>query len=186
MARNAQITANIVNNEAGHPAALVLSFAHGKELTIKARDLTNEVMEYAIFHGLKQKLVDAAAISRNPETGRTASIEDKYDAVRTVYDRLLAGRWNAERGEGGAPSGGLLFAALVRMYEGKRTEEELRAFLAGKSDKEKAALRKNPRVAAIIEEIKAERAANGEDGEEPGAELLGELDGLDGDDGEED
>ena len=181
MARNAQITANIIINEAGHPAALVLSFAHGKELTIKARDLTNEVMEYAIFHGLKQKLVDAAAIGRNPETGRSATIADKYEAVRAVYDRLLAGRWNAVRGEGGAPAGGLLFAALVRMYDGKKSEESIREFLSAKSDKEKAALRKNPRVAAIIEEIKAERAASGDDGEEPGAELLDELEGLDGD-----
>ena len=70
------------------------------------------------------------------------------------------------------------------MYDGKRTEDSIREFLATKSDKEKAALRKNPRVAAIIEEIKAERAANGEDGEEPGADLLDELDGLD--DGDDD
>ena len=180
MARNSQIAATVVTNEAGHPAALVLSFAHGKELTIKARDLNNEVMEYAIFHGLKQKLVDAAAIGRNPETGRSATITDKFEAVKAVYDRLLAGRWNAERGEGGTPSGGLLFAALVRMYDGKKSEEALREFLATKSDKEKAALRKNPKVAAIIEEIKAERATD--EGEDPGAELLDELDGLDSDD----
>lgn len=181
MARNAQITANIIINEAGHPAALVLSFAHGKELTIKARDLANEVMEYAIFHGLKQKLVDAAAIGRNPETGRSATVVDKYEAVKAVYDRLLAGRWNAERGEGGAPAGGLLFAALVRMYDGKKSDDAIRAFLAGKDDKQKAALRKNPRVAEIIEEIKAERARDGDNGEEPGADLLDELEGLDAD-----
>ena len=178
MARNAQIVATVENG------CLTLSFAHGRSLNLTAYELTPEVQQQALLHGLKQKLVDAAAISRNPETGRSATITDKYEAVRAVYDRLLAGRWNAERGEGGAPAGGLLFAALVRMYDGKRTEESIREFLGTKSDKEKAALRKNPRVAAIIEEIKAERAANGEDGEEPGAELLDELDGLDSDDEE--
>ena len=172
MARNAQITAAIDGT------TLTLTFAHGRELTLDFWRLSDEVRQYAALHGLKQKLVDAAAIGRNPETGRSATIQDKYEAVRAVYDRLLAGRWNAERGEGGAPSGGLLFAALVRMYDGKRTGEDIRAFLSGKDDKQKAALRRNPRVAEIIEEIKAERAADG-DGEEPGAELLDELDGLD-------
>ena len=96
--RNATITATIVTNEQdSRPRALHLKFANGQELAITASQLTNHVMEYAIFHGLKQKLVDAAAISRNPETGRAASVEDKYQAVKTVYDRLLAGAWNATR-----------------------------------------------------------------------------------------
>ena len=174
MARNSQIVA-----QTGH-GRVSLTFAHGKTLTIAISELSPEIREQAMLHGLKQKLVDAAAIGRNPETGRSATITDKYHAVRSVYDRLLAGGWNAERGEGGAPAGGLLFAALVRMYDGRKTEEAIREFLSTKSDKEKAALRKNPRVAAIIDEIKAERAANGE-GDEPGADLLDELDGLDGD-----
>lgn len=170
--RNATITATIVTNETdGRPCALHLKFANGEELAITASQLANNVMEYAIFHGLKQKLVDAAAISRNPETGRAASVEDKFQAVKTVFDRLLAGQWNAVR-EGGGATGGLLLQALVRMYAGRKTPEQLREFLADKSDAEKTALRKNPRVAQIIEEIRAEtgKAANIDtDG------LLGEL-----------
>ena len=170
--RNAAITATIVTNETdGRPCALHLKFANGEELAITASQLTNHVMEYAIFHGLKQKLVDAAAISRNPETGRAATVEDKYQAVKTVFDRLLTGQWNAVR-EGGGGGGGLLLQALCRMYAGRKTVEELKAFLADKSDAEKTALRKNPRVAAIIEEIRAEqgKAANIDTDE-----LLGEL-----------
>ena len=171
--RNSVITATIVTNETdGRPCALHLKFADGKELAITASQLTNNVMEYAIFHGLKQKLVDAAAISRNPETGRAASVEDKYQAVKTVYDRLLCGSWNATR-EGGGATGGLLLQALVRMYAGRKTVEELKAFLADKSDAEKTALRKNPRVAAIIEEIRAE---TGKAASIDTDELLGELD----------
>ena len=171
--RNATITATIVTNEIdGRPCALHLKFANGKELAITASQLANNVMEYAILHGLKQKLVDAAAISRNPETGRPASPDDKFQAVKAVYDRLLAGQWNATR-EGGSGNGGLLFQALCRMYEGRKTPEEIRAFLDTKTDAEKAALRKNPRVAQIIEEIRAEQGkAAGIDTDE----LLGELD----------
>ena len=150
---------------------LTLAFVNGETLTLRADALNIDIQQQAMMHGLKQKLVDAAAISRNPEAGRPATVEDKYQAVKTVYDRLLAGQWNATR-EGGGNAGGLLFQALCRMYQGRKTPEELRAFLADKTDAEKAALRKNPRVAAIIEEIRAEqgKAANIDTDE-----LLGEL-----------
>ena len=55
-------------------------------------------------------------------------------------------------------SGGMRLAqALTRMYAGRKTADELKAFLADKSDAEKTALRKNPRVAQIIEELRAEQ-----------------------------
>lgn len=137
---------------------LTLTFDNGEVLTIGQRQLTPEVEQSALMHGLKQKLVDAAAISRNPDTGRSATTEDKYNAVREVYDRLLAGQWNKQREGGtGAGSGGLLFRALVRLYPTK-TPEQIRAFLEAKSDAEKATLRKLPAVAAIIEQLKAESA----------------------------
>ena len=150
---------------------LTLTFANGKILTIGKDDLTEEQRTRALLRGVKEKLVDAAAISCNPETGRSATIDDKYNAVKAVYDRLLAGQWNAAR-EGGGHSGGLLFKALCRMYAGKEPEQ-IMTFLAGKTDADKTALRKNPKVAAIIEEIRAEtgKAANIDTDE-----LLAELD----------
>lgn len=169
--RAAAITATMVMNVTGEAVGLNLSFANGELLSIDHERLSTEVVRHAIYHGLKQKLVDAAAISRNPETGRAATVEDKYQAVRAVYDRLLAGAWNASR-EGGGNAGGLLLQALCRMYQGRKTPDELKAFLADKTDAEKTALRKNPRVAQIIEEIRAEqgKAANIDTDE-----LLGEL-----------
>ena len=170
--RQNAITAEIIHSDTDNrPCALLLQFANGEKLSITASQLQQSIMEYAIFHGLKQKLVDAAAISRNPETGRAATVEDKYQAVKAVYDRLLSGQWNATR-EGGGNAGGLLFQALCRMYQGRKTPDELKAFLADKSDAEKMALRKNPRVAQIIEDIRAEqgKAANIDTDE-----LLGEL-----------
>lgn len=154
-------------------STLTLQFANGEELTMHADQLTQDVYQYAGMHGLKQKLVDAAAISRNPETGRTATITDKYQAVKAVFDRLIAGEWNATR-EGGGTTGGLLLQALCRLYATK-TPEQLREYLAGKTDGEKAALRKNPKVASIIDTIRAEsgKAANVDTDE-----LLDELDGL--------
>jgi hypothetical protein len=154
---NAAIAATIdLSNELN--GRLILEFSNGKRLALNAHDITPQIATMATFHGLKQKLVDAAAISRNPDTGRSATIDDKYEAVKTVFDRLLSGSWNAVR-EGGGGSGGLLFRALCRMYPAK-TPESLREYLEAKTAAEQSALRKNPRVAAIIEEIKAERGAD--------------------------
>lgn len=142
------IAADIAGNK------LTLTFANGEVIVADGGTLPMEVMAYAAMHGLKQKLVDAAAISCNPETGRPATIEDKFAAVKEVYDRLLAGQWNKVRGEG-TGSGGLLFRALCRMYNTK-TPDDIKAYLAKKTDAEKTALRANPKVAAIIAEIRAE------------------------------
>jgi len=134
---------------------LALTFSNRGTIRINLRDLSDTIILHATLHGLKQKLVDAAAISRNPDTGRSATIDDKYTAVREVYDRLLSGSWNKGRADGGSSgSGGLLFRALCQMYPGK-TPEALRAFLEGKTKAECAALRATPKIAAIIDTLRA-------------------------------
>ena len=153
--------------------AIVITFADGHQTQLAIGDLRNNILTMAVLHGLKQKLVDAAAISRNPDTGKSATVADKRAAVEAVLARLTAGAWNTPRGEGGTGAGGLLFRALVRLYDGKKSAEDIREFLAGKDKKEQAALRKNPRVAAIIVEIQAEQA----DGDIDTDDLLGELEG---------
>lgn len=148
---------------------LKLTFSHGVDLVLDPANLSEEVRHKALLHGLKQKLVDAAAISRDPSTGREASVETKFQAVTDVYERLMSGEWNKRR-EGGGAGGGLLFQALVRRYAGKKTETQIKEWLEVKSDKEKAALRKNPEIAKIIDEIRAEKGD-----ENAGADLLAEL-----------
>lgn len=146
-----------------------LTFSDGRELNFCANDLSDDIRGLAMLHGLKQKLVDAAAIGRNPDTGRSATTDDKYAAVREVYDRLLAGNWNKGRGDGGSSvNGGLLFRALCQMYPNK-TPEALRVFLGGKTKPECAALRATPKIAAIINTL---RAPGGDDN---AADLLAEL-----------
>lgn len=147
---------------------MVLTFTgdNGRVLTIDARTLSTSILDSAIMHGLKQKVGDAAAISRNPETGRSATTDDKFDAMSEVLNRLMAGNWTKPREAGdGARAGGLLFKALCRVKADK-TPAEAKAYLDGRSKEEQAALRKVPVIAAAIDAIRAESAkAAGIDGE---------------------
>lgn len=135
----------------------VLTFTgdNGRVLTLDAQTLSREVWDAATMHGLKQKIGDAAAISRNPETGRSATTDDKFDAMAEVFNRLLAGHWNKPRESGDGAAGGQLFKALCRVKSDK-TPAEVRAFLDGLDKTQQAALRKVPAVAAAIEAIRAE------------------------------
>jgi hypothetical protein len=160
-------------------------FAGGEKLAFSTDRLSNGLLYRAACHGMKQKLVDAAAIARDTTTGKSATPEDKQAAVTKVYDRLMEGEWNAPRAEGGSMS--LTLAALVRLYPNK-TRADLEAWLGSKSVKAQAALRTEPVVADMIATIKAERAAS-----KPGvagvdvAGLLSELDDAEpNEDGEED
>lgn len=176
------VAATILSDVGGRPRGLRLAFANGAELMIMPAELSEEIRAHALIHGLKQKLVDAAAVSRNPDTGRAASIDDKYNYVREVFDRITSptGTWNKVRGEGGvsAGAGGLLLRALGRLYPAKTTEE-LRAYLAPMTGEQQAALRINKKIAPVIAAIKAEdaerRAETGEGDESD--ELLAGLDG---------
>lgn len=148
---------------------LTLTFSDGNELIVDAANLSEDIRGAAIMHGLKQKLVDAAAIPRNTDTGRSATLADKYDAIKEVADRItsIGGTWNKVRGDGESAGNGLLVRALMQMSGKSRSEMETK--LEPMSKEQKAALRNNPKVAAIIAELKAAQSDIDSD------ELLNEL-----------
>jgi hypothetical protein len=141
---------------------LTLNFANGKALEVDTLKLSADIVQQATLHGLKQKLVDAAAIGRNPDTGRSATIDDKYEAVLEVFERITTadGTWNKVR-EGGAATGGLLQRALIRITG--KSKAEIEAYLSDKSKEEQAALRKNAKIAPVIAELQAEANKGGDD-----------------------
>lgn len=140
--------------------------ADGASASLDAMSLTAELREAAMMHGLKQKLGDAAAISRNPDTGRSATTADKLAAIEEVRERLLAGSWNKTREAGDhVGAGGLLFKALCIVRKDK-TADEIRAYITSRTKEEQAAMRKVPAVAEAIEKIRLANAkTDGIDGE---------------------
>ena len=170
----------------GSDGALVLAFRHGETLRVHPETLAPEIQRMAMLHGLKQKLVDAAAISRDTATGRAATIATKYNAVREIFDRITgaggeAPSWNKPRAGGAGGQGGLLARAIAR-YKGVEVSAA-KAYLDRLTDAQKQALRVDPRIATIINELRTESAKPA--GIDTDA-LLGGLDESGPDDGPDD
>lgn len=153
MATASKNTPTIAANVDG--ATLTLTFANGKTLIVDAAKLSDRIHLDAMMHGLKQKLVDAAAIARNPDTGASATVEDKINAVCEVYERITApdGTWNKQRGDGTGPAtGGMLLRAMAALTG--KTLTETQEVLDSLSDDEVKALRNAPKIKAKMEEFR--------------------------------
>ena len=166
--------------------ALVLEFRHGETLRLHPEMLNPEIQRAALLHGLKQKLVDAAAISRDTATGRAATIITKFDAVKEIFDRITGAggawpAWNKPRAGGGGGQGGLLARAIAR-YKSVPVEAA-KAYLDRLTDAQKQALRVAPQIATIINELRLESAKPA--GIDADA-LLDGLGGFDADDNADD
>lgn len=123
--------------------------------TVVNRDQLTAVADACMWHGFKQKCVDGAAIARNPDTGRSATVADKREAVLAIIARAEAGDWFARR-EGSGGAGTLLLAALVRLYPSK-TRVALTEYLNGLEADARRKLERNERIAPMIEQIRTER-----------------------------
>lgn len=157
-----------------HESILTVSFSDGRVLELDASALDGTIRLKAMMHGFKQKLLDAGAIARNTATGKSATLEDKFDAVKEVYDRLTGDNptWNKIRAEGAGAGGGLLKRALMQMTG--KSAVMIEAFLQEKTKEERAALRKNPKVAEIILELQTAEADESVDTDAMLNELTGE------------
>ena len=137
---------------------LTLTFADQTTAELSTQDLSPEILSQALLHGLKQKLVDAAAIARNIDTGASATTADKKEAVMEIHARLLEGAWNKGRaaGDGTNGKGSILLLALQRLQP-KRDAAELAEWLKARTDAERAALAKNAKILPHVQTIQAER-----------------------------
>ena len=115
-------------------------------------------------HGAEQKL--------GYEIAGTDDVEDCVLAVDNLIDRLYNGEWSVKRETNGMAGTSVLMRALVE-HTGK-TPEQIKAFLSGKSQAEKVALRNNPKIKPIVDRIEAEKASRKTNVDTDA--LLGELD----------
>lgn len=153
------IASTIIMDAEERATGVQFTFASGETRSIMLSELSPELLAHAATHGLKQKVADAAAISRDIDTGLSATATDKEDAATEVIDRLKApaGTWNKERtgSEGTGGSNSLLLLALMEVTG--RDKDAVVSILDSKTKEEKAILRLSPKVAAAILEIQQRR-----------------------------
>jgi hypothetical protein len=163
----------------------VLTFTVGNAgtFTVDASALPDEIRTRAMLHGLVQKISDAAAM---PKADLTGDVEldaaTKYEAMRSVAERLTSGEWSKRSGDGSGPVAGVIFRAFSEwvgdMAAKKKvaapSDEKVRETYDAKSRAEQLALRNVPAIAKIIERIKSERGSDASKSVDTD-ELLGEL-----------
>lgn len=138
---------------------------HGyKVLTFDKTKASQKCRFEAEDHGWEQRLRDAAAISRDEETGLPASPADKGARVERLIEHYESGseEWALVGGGGGGRSITVEAIARVKGMTYEEAEAEVEKFAKGeayKGDTKKALafLRKGKRVMEAMEAIRAER-----------------------------
>jgi hypothetical protein len=144
---------------------------------------------YAMGHGFDQRVRDAAALSANRDTGKSATPQEKFDAMKRIVDHLNSGTDDWHIKVAAAPKGpdaGTIILAMVRALH--KTVDEVEALLAATMAKRgvdrNGALKvweDSKQVAAMILVIKTERLARDTDSDDLVAEMEAAMDSDDGD-----
>jgi len=120
--------------------------------------------EYAMMHGMKQRIVDAAALgqvhTKGDKKGQAVTAQDKYEAmyglVKFMYEENTWAR-RAAAGEGDT-EGGLLLEAVMRATGA--SQEDCQTLIDSWDKKQQAAMRdSDATIAPIVAAIRVERAA---------------------------
>jgi hypothetical protein len=160
--RTPDISATIVGN------VVHITYGCGGGWELDADALSSEVRTAAMLAGLKSKLIDAAAIPRDTETGKSATPEQKAAAVTAMAERLEAGHWNMPT-RAREPSATVFIRALAEVTY--RTIADTKNKLAEYTTAEKTALKMNPKVLAVMARIMDEEA-DGDNGDDLIAKMM--------------
>jgi hypothetical protein len=132
----------------GDSVAIRIDFRNGETRTFP---LSPDLLLRFAGHGAEQKYGD--------ETAGETDVDDMVLAVDALHERLSKGEWSTKREGGGMTGTSVLMRALIE-FSG-RTPEQVKEFLAGKSQAEKLALRNSAKIKPIVERLEAAKAAKG-------------------------
>lgn len=132
-------------------------------LVLKFGQLSDAVKSEAMGYGMEVRLTRAAAMERDPKSGKPASAQDKYDAIKRLVDHYATGTdaWAMAGGGGGGLSADTkaLIEALVRALgmHSDAAEEAVREMTTAERD----ALRVDDEIKPHLDAVYAERARAG-------------------------
>jgi hypothetical protein len=135
------------------------------KVTFDPQRVHEELRAYAELYGWKQRLSDAAAMSRDTDTGKPTSPADKLAAIQELAEYYMSGASKWSRiGTGGGGGKSLTTEAIARVkgIDYAAAEAMVAAFAkaeyGGDTRKALAFLRTGQRVAEAVAAIRAERA----------------------------
>lgn len=172
MARSNSIISTSIDN-----GKITFTVQGAGAITLDLKQVNTDNATRAMHHGFIQRVSDAAALSRDTETGKPASPADKLEAMRRIVDHYNSGSadWSirAASGDGASPVAGITLKALAAVQnmplDEMRQRVEALAEKRGITTKALlATLAKQPAVAAKIAEMRAPAGIDADD-------LLGEL-----------
>lgn len=132
-------------------------------LTIRASDIPKAVAAYAVMHGLKQRLVDSAALGQfhtsGLKKGQRVTMADKWAEVTDLWAFMSTNdRWHRVNVGGEGADTGLLVEAVVRVTGATVADAE--ALVATWDRATQAAMRDtDPTLSPVVATIRRERAA---------------------------
>lgn len=130
--------------------------------SLAVSELPDDIRNIALLHGLRQKICDAAAMSKDDPDNNASG---KLSAMQSVADNIRDGDWSKRSGDGSGPVVGIIYSAFARWVDemakaAKKPApdaETVRALYDARDRAGQLALRSIPRIAEIIAEIKASR-----------------------------
>jgi hypothetical protein len=136
-----KLRANAIVGFVATPEALTFSVKGAGDTTLTLARVHADVMRRAAIHGLKQRVSDAAAQSRDPKTGASASAHDKLAAMAAIVDHYNSGssEWRLKGGDRIGTDEVLLARALAEVYP-DRDVAKLRAYVGGLTKPERTKL----------------------------------------------
>lgn len=172
---------------------LKFAFTGVGDFTFDPDKVSAENRARAMVHGFEQRIRDAAALSVDRDTGKSATPTAKFDAAKRIADHLMSGaaEWNLKPATGPkGPDAGTIILAMTRVL--KKTVDEIEAILTATQTKRgvdrNGALKvweESKQVAAEILKIKTERLAKDTDSDDLLEEMLQSEEEEDGEGEEE-
>jgi hypothetical protein len=181
MSKTEKKRANSIINVSRFDNKLTFAFTGVGQFTFDPDRVSAENRAHAMMHGFEQRIRDAAALSVDRDTGKSATPQAKFDAAKRIVDHLMSGatEWNLKPSAGGGFDAGLVILAMTRVLSKAVDEIEpiLAATMAKRGVDRTGALRvwaESKQVAAAILAIKTERLAKDTDADDLLDEIMGE------------
>lgn len=151
---NSVVTTSLVEGK------LVIAVLGSGSVTFDPSKADKALRQRAEMHGWTQRLVDAAAMSRDDVTGQPATPADKFEAIKGLADHYMSGTpdWSRKSAGGFGKSITLAAIALVQGITYEAAEANVAAMAKKRGEEAKETLKflaTGGRVMKAIAEIRA-------------------------------